>query len=159
VEFADFECPYSHESEQILKKVLDKYKGTVRLAFLDFPLKKIHPLAERAAEASRCAAEQGKFWEYHDLLLAKNGRVDPDGLREHAKTAGLDIDRFEACLANHELAGQVERDVLAGYRSGVSATPTFFINGIAVVGVQTASSFESVIESELRDATVKKSAP
>lgn len=159
VEFADYQCPYCRNVEDAVMKAMEKYKGRVRLGFRDFPLRQIHADAERAAEASRCAAEQGKFWEYHDLLFANQVRLELNGLREYAQKTGLDVERFGACLTSGKFAGPVESDLQAGLTSGVSSTPTFFVNGIAVVGAQPASAFENIIESELRDANLKKPAP
>ncbi len=156
VEFADFECPYSQQAEPALRAVLEEYKGKVRFAFLDFPLKAIHPLAEQAAEASRCAGEQGRFWEYHDRLLGKDARLDPEGLREHARILGLDMERFRGCLESGKFAASVASDVVAGYKSGVPATPTFYVNGTALVGIQSASDLKKAVESELAVAVSRK---
>src|SRR4051812_37910697 len=150
IEFADFECPASQKMEPTLAQILDRYEGKVRIAFLDFPLKAIHPMAARAAEATRCAGEQRKFWEYHDLLLSKeDARLDPDGLGEHARNIGLELERFGTCLESRRFAAAVANDTLDGYRSGVSATPTFFVNGIQLVGIQPASALSKIIDSEL----------
>ena len=156
VEFADFECPISQQVEPTLAQVLGRYGGKVSIAFLDFPLKSIHPLAERAAEASRCAGEQSKFWDYHDLLLGKEARLDPDGLREYARTTGLNIEQFGACLESRKFEAPVARDILAGYRSGISVTPTFYVNGIELVGIQQLSAFETIIDAELETAASKE---
>src|SRR5205085_997458 len=75
VEFSDFQCPYCRAAEPTIKEVLDKYKDKVRFSYRDYPLKQIHPHAEQAAEAARCAGEQGKYWEYHDLLYAKQAQL------------------------------------------------------------------------------------
>jgi predicted DsbA family dithiol-disulfide isomerase len=159
VEFADYQCPYCGNVEEVVLKVVAKYQGKVRFGFRDFPLRQIHSDAERAAEASRCAGEQGKFWEYHDLLFANQVRLEPNGLREYAQKTGLDVERFGACLASGKFAAQIESDIQSGLGAGVSSTPTFFVNGIAIVGAQPASAFENVIDSELRDANLKKPAP
>jgi protein-disulfide isomerase len=140
-------------------KVLDKYKGKVRFGFRDFPLRQIHPQAEQAAEASRCAADQGKFWEYHDLLYSNQPRLDSDSLREHARSAGLDPERFGTCLASGKFVAPIESDLQAGVVAGVSATPTFYINGVPLVGVQSASAFEKIIDSELAEAASRTARP
>ena len=90
VEFSDFQCPYCGQVEATLKSVLAKHEGTVALAFRDMPITQIHPFAQGAAEAARCAGEQGKFWEYHDLLFADQGALDRSGLI--AKAAKLQLD-------------------------------------------------------------------
>jgi protein-disulfide isomerase len=158
VEFADFQCPYCQAVQQTLKEVMDKYKGKLLLGFRDFPLRQIHPQAQPAAEASRCAGDQGKFWEYHDLLYQNQARLDSNGLKEQARTAGLDPERFEACVASGKFKPAIESDLQSGSKFGVSATPTFYINGVPLSGAQPASAFESIIESELADATSKKAA-
>jgi protein-disulfide isomerase len=149
VEFADYECPYCQAAEEAVKQVMDKYQDQVRFVFLDFPLRPIHPLAQQAAEASRCAGEQGKFWEYHDRLISKGARLDPEGLQEQARQLGADLDRFGACLQSRKFEARVESDVVSGYKSGVSGTPTFYVNGVALVGNQPASAFTKIIDAEL----------
>ena len=109
-----------------------------------------------AAEAARCAGEQGKFWEYHNLLYGGQGTLDPSSLREHAGRTALDTEKFGSCLTGGKYAVAVESDYQAGLRAGVSSTPTFFINGIVLVGLQPASSFEKIIDSELEEAASKQ---
>ncbi len=150
VEFADFQCPHCRTVEPVLTQVIEKYKGKVRLGFRDFPLRSIHPQAQAAAEASRCAAEQGKFWEYHEALFANQTRLNPDTYRELARSAGLDRERFDACLTSGKFTAQIESDVQSAIASGVSGTPAFYINGVALAGSQPAAAFERIIESELK---------
>jgi protein-disulfide isomerase len=152
VEFSDFQCPYCQAAQQTLKEVLAKYDGKVRLGFRDFPLRQIHPQAQQAAEASRCAGEQGKVWEYHDLMYANQAKLDGPGLTESARTAGLDVGAFTACLASGKFRPSIESDLQTGAASGVSATPAFYVNGALLVGVQPAAAFEKLIESELAAA-------
>jgi protein-disulfide isomerase len=154
IEFADFECPYCQQAEAVLKQVRDKYKDKIRVAFRDFPLKPIHPLAVPAAEASRCAAEQGKYWEYHDQLFSKDASLDPGGLRNHAQAAGLDVQDFTTCLDSRKFEADVENDLLAGYKAGVSGTPTFYINGLQLTGSQAAPALEKIIDEELASSGV-----
>jgi protein-disulfide isomerase len=155
IEFADYECPFCQEARQTVSTVMRKYKGQVRLGFRDFPLRQIHQRAEQAAEASRCAAEQGKFWQYHDRLYANQTRLDPDALREHARATGLDLEPFENCLTSGKFVAAIESDLQAGVRAGVSATPTFYVNGVPLIGVQTVGAFEKIIDSELAAAAGK----
>lgn len=149
VEFSDFQCPYCQSAQTVLKQVLDKYPGKVRLAFRDFPLRQIHPQAQLAAEASRCAAEQGKFWEYHDLLFANASKLEASSLAAHAGSAKLDVNAFSACVASSRFKAAVEADLQAGLSAGVAGTPAFFINGTLLSGSQPLSAFESIIQSEL----------
>ena len=149
VEFADFQCPFCQSVEPTLKKLLEKYDGRVRLAYRDLPLREIHPQAELAAEASRCAGEQGKFWEYHDLLFQNQSRLDRNGLIEQARNRKLDEKQFDSCLDGGKYKAQVDEDRQAGLRAGVDGTPGFFINGNMLGGNQPQESFEKIIEAEL----------
>jgi protein-disulfide isomerase len=149
VEFSDFQCPYCRNVTATLQAVMSKYKDKVRLAFRDFPLQAIHTQAEHAAEAGRCATEQGKFWEYHDLLFANQGKLADQDLIGHARTLGMDAKQFETCLLDGKFRGPVEEDIRAGTQAGVTGTPGFFINGVFLNGAQPLSTFDSMIEAEL----------
>ncbi len=129
--------------------MLGKYKGQVKLAYRDFPLRALHPQAQLAAEAGRCAEEQGKFWEYHDALLADQSKLDEAGLVKTAQTLELNEKSFETCLTGGKFKAQVEQDVQEGTKAGVNGTPGFFINGEFVNGTQTEGEFEKIIEREL----------
>jgi len=148
VEFSDFECPYCRSAEKTLQALLVKYAGKVSLAYQDFPLTGIHPGAQKAAEASRCAADQGKYWPYHDRLLA-SASLEDSALKEHAKDLGLDRKRFDACLDSGSMRAAVDSDAQQGRLAGVAATPTFFVNGIPLSGAQPAAAFEKIIDEEL----------
>jgi len=152
VEFSDFSCPSCRQAEAILKELLDRYPGRVRLGFRDFPLAQIHPQAELAAEASRCAAEQGKFWEYHDLLFANPDRQGRGDLIAHARTLKLDENRFNGCLSSGRYKPQILRDIDMAIASGVSGAPGFVINGSFLEGAQPAEVFEKIIDQELAAA-------
>ncbi len=125
VEFADFQCPYCRSVEPVLAQLRDEYQGKVRFAFRDFPLRSIHLQAQAAAEASRCAGEQGEFWEYHDLLFANQSRLGPDTYRELAGSAGLNTEQFAVCLTSGKFRDQIESDLQSGAVAGVSGTPAF----------------------------------
>jgi protein-disulfide isomerase len=154
VEFSDFQCPYCKRSKSVTKQVLQQYSGKVKLAFRDFPLREIHPLAQKAAEAARCAGEQGKYWEYHDLLFAKAPELEVSSLKQYATALGLDSTRFNECLQQGKYAALVEKDVQDGIQLGVSSTPSFFVNGRPVIGAQPFSAFERIIEEELQNRPV-----
>lgn len=153
IEFSDFECPFCQTAYPVMKQMLTKYSGKIRLAYRDFPLRQIHPHAEAAAEASRCATEQGKFWEYHDLLFSNPGKLDNAALDEYARSLQLDKELFESCLSSGKFKAGVEDDLQAGLKAGVSGTPAFFINGTLVTGAQPAAVFEKAIEQELAAAS------
>jgi protein-disulfide isomerase len=148
VEFSDFQCPYCREVVATLKNVMAKHEGTVALAFRDMPIQQIHPQAELAAEAARCAGEQGKFWEYHDLLFGNPNKLDRNGLVEQARSLKLDDKQFESCLTAEKYKAQVQQDSQDGMRAGVTGTPGFFINGIFLSGAQSEATFEKAIQEQ-----------
>lgn len=153
VEFSDYECPFCRGSEQVIRTVLAKYGDKVKLAYRDFPLRQIHPHSLAAAEASRCASEQGKFWQYHDLLFSVPNKLDAAGLLDDARTSGLNEAQFLSCLNTEKFKTAVDADVRAGSSARVSGTPAFFINGIFVAGAQSTAVFEKTIDSELARLT------
>ena len=157
VEFSDFQCPYCQAVEPTLKSVLAKHEGRVAIAFRDMPLTQIHPLAQGAAEAARCAGEQGKFWEYHDLLFANQNKLDRNGLLEHARTLTLDEKQFDSCLTSERYKAQIEQDEQDGRHAGVNGTPAFFINGVFLNGAQPEATFETSIQDALALAQNKPS--
>jgi protein-disulfide isomerase len=158
VEFSDFQCPYCRKAQPILKDLLAKYEGRVSVAYRDFPLREIHPQAQLAAEASRCASEQGKFWEYHDLLFANPDKLDRQGLLEHSRSLKLDEKQFDSCLASGKYKAKIDEDIQEGSQAGVSGTPGFFINGVPVSGAQPEATFERFIKVELSGPTSRGAA-
>ena len=154
IEFSDFQCPLCRKVQPTLKSLLAKYEGRVSLAYRDFPLRGMHGQAELGAESSRCAGEQGKFWEYHDLLFDNPDKLNQNGLLELARNAKLGEKQFDSCLSSGKYRSQVQRDLQDGIRAGVMGTPGIFINGILLSGAQPEAAFEQVIESEL--ASVKR---
>jgi len=149
VEFSDFQCPYCQKAYPTVLAVLAKYGDQVNLSYRDFPLRSIHPRAQIAAQASRCAGEQGKFWEYHNSLFELPNQLGDEELALHAATIGVDTEKFEACLDSDRYDDAIEQDLQAGMKAGVTGTPAFFINGILVSGSQPVSVFEKTIDSEL----------
>jgi protein-disulfide isomerase len=146
VEFSDFSCPFCQKSEAVLAELLAKYPDKVRLGYRDFPLRQIHPQAQLAAEASRCAVEQGKYWEYHDLLFASGEKLGRDDLLAGARTLKLDEQKFGECLSSGRYKPQIEQDFQLGSRLGVTSTPAFFVNGVFLDGAQPLSVFEKLIQ-------------
>jgi Na+/H+ antiporter NhaA len=127
VEYGDFECPYCGRAEPIVRELLADF-GDVRYVWRHLPLSDVHPHAQLAAEASEAAADQGAFWEMHDLLLDHQDDLRPQDLVTYAERLGLDLERFRDDLDRHRGASRVEEDVDAADMSGVTGTPTFFIN-------------------------------
>jgi protein-disulfide isomerase len=148
VEFSDYQCPFCGRAEESVKKVLENYKGKVRVVFRDFPLP-FHDKAPKASEAAHCAGDQGKYWEMHDKLFANQQALDVAQLKDHAKGIGLDTGKFDKCLDSGEKAKVVESSKKAGEEAGVSGTPAFFINGRPLSGAQPYEKFKEVIDSEL----------
>ncbi|MBN1205113.1 MAG: thioredoxin domain-containing protein [Myxococcaceae bacterium] len=149
VEFSDFQCPYCSKAIASVDEVMKNYEGKVKLVFRHFPLS-FHPEAPKAAEASLCAADQNKFWEYHDKLFANQGALKVEELKKHAADLGLDAARFNECLDSGKKAELVKKDMADGEKAGVTGTPAFFINGVALSGAVPASEFKSIIDAELK---------
>jgi protein-disulfide isomerase len=156
VEFADYQCPYCEKVEATIQELMKKYPGKVKVAFRDFPLSSIHPNAQQAAEASRCAAKQGKFWEYHDALFGAQAKLDEPGLKSVAHDLKLDEKAFSACLASGEFTQPVAQDQQDGAAVGIASTPGFFINGIFLSGAQPIAEFEKLIDGELKSSANQK---
>jgi len=156
IEFSDYQCPFcSRFYSETLPKIDEKYiqTGKVKFVYRDFPLG-FHEYAQKSAEASECSGEQGKFWEYHDLLFENQAEWSAQGipkLKEYAGRLGLNRDRFDKCLDGGEMAEEVKKDLADGTRAGVEGTPAFFINGRPISGAQPFSVFEKIIEEELCD--------
>jgi len=149
VEFSDFQCAYCKRVLTVLNQVMDHYPDKVKLAFRDFPIQNIHPQAQKAAEAAHCASDQGKFWEYHDLLFENQEAIPTANFADHAKTIGLEVASFQACLDSQKYKAKVEGNYADGVKAGVSGTPAFFINGRLVSGAQPLEAFKAVIDEEL----------
>jgi Na+/H+ antiporter NhaA len=129
VEYGDFECPYCGQAEPVVRELLREFGGEVRYAWRHLPLNDVHPHAQLAAEAAEAASDQGAFWEMHDLLLSNQQALNPGDLIGYAENLGLDVQRFAFTLREHSAAARVAEDVDSADLSGVSGTPTFFING------------------------------
>ncbi|MDY7229730.1 DsbA family protein [Hyalangium rubrum] len=149
VEFSDFQCPFCSKANASVNEVLKSYEGKVRLVFRHFPLS-FHAEAPKAAEASLCAQDQNKFWEYHDKLFANQQALKVDDLKKHAVDLGLDAARFNECLDSGKKAELVKKDMADGEKVGVTGTPAFFINGVALSGAVPAEEFKSIIDAELK---------
>ena len=153
VEFSDFQCPFCKRYvDETLPLVQATYGDKVRYVFRDFPIKQLHPQAIQAAQAAECAADQGKFWEYHDLLFQYQGALDVASLKGYAKTLGLNQASFDQCVDSEKHAEEVQGDFDDGISNTVTGTPTFFINGRKVVGAQSFADLEKIIQEELKKA-------
>lgn len=159
VEFSDFQCPFCRAAQNSVNAIKEKYGDKIRLVYLDFPLG-MHAHAMDAARAGRCAGEQGKFWEFHDTMFANQAKLAPADLKADAKKLGLDTKAFDACFDTNKYDAPIRKDMSQGESLGVTATPTFFINGRQILGAQPPEKFEQVIDEELarEKGPVKQSA-
>jgi protein-disulfide isomerase len=149
VKFEDFQCPFCKQVQPTFNELLSRYNGKVRLVHKDLPLESIHPQARQAAEAARCAYEQGKFWEYHDKLYATSPKASGDDLKSYAKEVGLNVDSFDRCFTSGKYKAVVQQDLNEGVQLGLTGTPTIFINGREISGNQSLEAFEAIIDEEL----------
>jgi protein-disulfide isomerase len=152
VEFADFQCPYCGRLAPELKELLKEYPTQLRLIFRNNPLVRIHPNAEKAAEAAACANVQGKFWEMHDLLYSEQNSLSVDALKEKARRLGLDSKQFDDCLDSGRGAEFVKKDQEASDKLGLTTTPSSFVNGRFVGGAMAPFKWETLIDEEIRRA-------
>jgi protein-disulfide isomerase len=132
VEYGDYECPACIQAEPLVQHLVATHPGRLRLVFRHFPLMEVHPHAELAAEAAEAAAAQGRFWPMHHLLLNQAHHLTPAALVGYAHSLELDMIRFNAEMADHIYTQRVQEHRRAGERSGLRATPAFFLNGQAV---------------------------
>jgi len=149
IEFSDYQCPYCQRVEPTLKRLRAVYGDKLRIVWKDFPLTQIHPQAVKASEAAHCAGDQGKYWELHDVLFAKQQQLQPDDLKRHALELGLDTAKFNQCLDSSKYGERVSEGVAEGGALGVNSTPTIFINGRRLSGAQPYEVFEAIIDEEL----------
>jgi Thioredoxin/SurA N-terminal domain len=149
IEFGDFQSTFCEMEESALQQVRDRYHDQVRIVFKDFP-----PLtskeAVQAAEAARCANEQGKFWQFHAALFADQTKLEASDLKATARQLGLDLAKFDSCLDSGKYATAVDEDIEEGLRLGVRSAPTFFVNGHPHAGILSTGGLEGMIDPELQ---------
>jgi protein-disulfide isomerase len=150
VEFSDYQCPYCTQWEnQVWPQILKAYGDKIRLVYRDFPLSSIHSQAAQAAFAANCANEQNSYWPYHDKLFESKSGLGESALKEYASELNLDMTAFDECLSSQRYKDEVQADFDYAAKLGVNSTPTFFINGIALIGAQPFEVFKQVIDNEL----------
>lgn len=149
IEFSDFNCPYCSEVQSVLQDVLEKYDGIVRLAWKNLPITEIHPSSLKAAEAAMCAADQDKFWPYHDLLFKNQGSFSQADLVKLAKDLDLDAGSFEACLDDRKMFPRIQKSLQEAKDLQIDGTPHFYINHQEISGVASLEDFSAVINVEL----------
>jgi protein-disulfide isomerase len=135
VEYGDYQCPYCADVHSMIRSIAEKMGEKLRFVFRHMPLNEVHPYAQYAAEAAEAAAAQGKFWEMHAAIYAHQTELGGELLHQLAHKLHLDMPRFEAELEARRYRPRVKRDFMGGMRSGVAATPTFFINGERYGGI------------------------
>ena len=155
VEYGDFQCPYCGQAEPAVRALMGE--SDVRFVWRHLPLPDVHPQAELAAQAAEAAAEQGRFWEMHDLLLDRQDHLLKPDLLAYAEELGLDVPRFGKALYKHVHAGRVGQDVESADISGVSGTPTFFVNGLRHYGAFDAASLTGAIATARDRARIRTS--
>jgi protein-disulfide isomerase/peroxiredoxin/uncharacterized membrane protein len=163
VEFSDFQCPFCKRLSGTVHRLVEEYPKDVRVAFLNFPMKKecnatdiaksMHPMACLAAQAAYCAGKQGKFWELHDLMFARQSKLGGKELVRLAKRAGLDDSSFRSCVNDPATLEAVKLDSQVGGSVGVSGTPALFVNGRRLIGAQPIEVLRRVIDAELAGET------
>jgi protein-disulfide isomerase len=150
LEYGDYECPYCADAAPVIAKLLDRMGDEVRYVWRHLPLTDVHPNAQLAAEAAEAAGAQGAFWPMHDRLLHGDAELGPLALRRHAEALGLDLERFTDDVRRRRHAPRVARDVQSADASGVSGTPTFFINGRRHQGVYDVETLARAVKAAAR---------
>ncbi len=150
VEFSDFQCPFCKRfQDETAEQLLAAYPGKIRFVYRHLPLTSIHPEAFPSAEASMCANEQDAFWDYHDKIFENQDKLGRELYMRIASDLKLDTATFEGCLNAGKYKDLIQQDSDFALNLGVQSTPTFFINGLALVGAQPLSAFTQLIDKEL----------
>jgi protein-disulfide isomerase len=150
IEFSDYQCPFCKRfHDQVFQPLMDAYPGKIRFVYRNLPLTQIHPQAMNAAEASMCAGEQDAYWPYHDKLFENGDALSDDLYSSLASDLGLNLSNFETCMSDHKYRSDIQSDTNFASTLGIQSTPTFFINGLAVVGAQPLTAFKQIIDDEL----------
>jgi protein-disulfide isomerase len=152
IEFSEFQCPYCKRGRDSMDEVLKAYPKDVKVVFKHYPLP-FHKEAEPAAKAAWAAQQQGKFWEFHDIMFNKQDQLGMDLYLATAKELKLDEAKFKADMNSEAAAKQVKEDAEIGSKNGIQGTPGFFVNGVAVKGAYPASHFKTIIDRWLNQGT------
>jgi protein-disulfide isomerase len=151
VEFSDFQCTFCSRLSGTLREVEAKYGDKVKLVYRQFPVSQIHPFAEKAAEASLCAADQNQFWQMHDLMFESQNQLKEEDLKAKAAKLKLDTESFDKCLDSGKYAEKVKQDQKDGYILGISGTPALFVNGRFLSGALPLPDISKVIDEEIQN--------
>jgi predicted DsbA family dithiol-disulfide isomerase len=156
VEYSDFQCPFCGNLYPVIKELETKYKDTLRVVYKQFPLTSIHPFAQKAAEASLCAKDQNKFWEYHDSLFENQQALDVEDLKTRAVNLQLDTAAFNMCLDSGRQVEVIKKDIVEGNKVGVTGTPAVYINGRPYRQDTSFEAISKAIDAELQPKTAAK---
>ncbi len=149
VEYTDYGCPWCAKyAEETYPKLIAAHGDKIRYSVRNFAVATLHPQAPKAAEAAECAADQERFWDYHDLLFQNRTKLDVPSLKVYAAQLNLDGERFDTCLDSGEKTELVNADFQEGLANGVRGTPTFFLNGRRLVGAQPLEVFQALVNRE-----------
>lgn len=148
IEFSDFQCPFCARVNPTLAQVRAAYGDKVKIVFKDYPLPN-HPNAPKAAEAARCAGEQKKYWEMHDVMFANQQALEVPNLKQMARSIGVEGSAFDSCLDSGKHAGTIRNGSALGDRMGVNSTPTLYVNGRPLIGAMPFENFKQIIDEEL----------
>ncbi len=159
VEFSDFQCPYCKNFTATLDRLMREFPSDVRVVFRQLPLREIHPMAEKAAEASLCAQEQGKFWELHDLMFKDQAALKVEDLKAKAVQLQLDSGAFNTCLESGKYEKRINEDIREGARLGANGTPAVIINGRFFSGARPFEEVAAIIKEELQKKTSASAKP
>jgi protein-disulfide isomerase len=155
VEFTDYQCPYCSRVQPTLERIFTEYKDQVNLVFKDFPLD-FHKDARGAHNAALCAADQNKFWEFHDIVFKNQQKIGIDDLKKYGADLGLDTEKFNACIDQRAHEKTVAANVQLGQTLGVTGTPCFFVNGRVLKGAVPFEQFKALIDEELSFAATAR---
>lgn len=156
VEFGDYESEACAKANEIVKKLMKHFEGDLKFNFRHFPLTQIHQRAQKAAEASVGAAQEGKFWEMHNILFEKRKNLGTVSLKLYSREAGISNKKFLDTLVNSTYSWEVRNDLLEGLSKGVRDVPAFFINGQLLQGKPTYENMKSAIEAEIKHLSKKR---
>jgi len=149
IEFSDFNCPYCKKwHAETYPQLMSAYKDKILFVYRDFPVTTQESYV--AAQAAECANDQGLFWEFHDALLSGERSLGAEAYASYAEEIGLDVKKLAECIDSEKYAEEVQADFQAAAQLGVTGTPMFFINGIALVGAQPFLQFAQIIDGELQ---------
>lgn len=148
VEYGDYQCPFCAAAHSRVKRILKAMPGDIRYVFRHFPLTQVHEYAFLGSMAAEAAGTQQRFWDMHDMIFENQELLSPEGVFEFAGRLGLDLERFQSDLENEDLKAKIQSDFMAGVRSGVNGTPTFFLNNERVADLPDTEILKEIAASD-----------